>query len=189
MRRAAGLGGPVAPRVNGSTSAFDRSQGANDILSLELAAFAAKRDGKARFGWPSRGIPSTASLAARLVSSIGHLFQRVGPIRGSVDWARGAYDVLARRRYGARLDAVRGDLSPQSICGGGVDFARGSRGANGSVFRTLERVDELLLTTRRGTRVVTYHGIGGTMRFGFGLIHREPAWQSDLCRWTRNSAP
>jgi predicted RNA methylase len=56
----------------------------------------------------------------------------------------------------------------------------------GKFFRMLERVDELLLTTRPGTRVVTYYGIGGSMPSGFTLIHREPARQSALCLWTRN---
>jgi len=53
-------------------------------------------------------------------------------------------------------------------------------------FLTLERARRQLLTTLAGTRVVTYHGIGGEMPDGFTLLHREPAREDSLCLWIRN---
>ncbi len=55
-------------------------------------------------------------------------------------------------------------------------------------FLTLERARRRLLTTRPGTRIVTYHGIGGEMPDGFTLLHREAARQDSLCLWIRNDA-
>ncbi len=53
-------------------------------------------------------------------------------------------------------------------------------------FRTLvEHVEEKLSFTAPGTRVVTYHGMGGEMPSCFELMVREPARDSELCLWVR----
>lgn len=51
--------------------------------------------------------------------------------------------------------------------------------------RLVERAQKRLIETRPGTRVVTYHGIGGDVPAGFELVHREPAGEDQLCVWTR----
>jgi predicted RNA methylase len=50
---------------------------------------------------------------------------------------------------------------------------------------TLRRVEQRLATTRVGTRVVTYHGFGGTLPPGFTLLSREPAGGDALELWVR----
>ena len=53
-------------------------------------------------------------------------------------------------------------------------------------FRALvEHVEEKLSFTAAGTRVVTYHGMGGEMPSCFELVRREPARDSELCLWVR----
>jgi SAM-dependent methyltransferase len=51
--------------------------------------------------------------------------------------------------------------------------------------REIERARELLLATRPGTRVVTYHGFGGDMPNCFDLVHCEGAMTDELCLWIR----
>lgn len=49
----------------------------------------------------------------------------------------------------------------------------------------IARARDRLSRTNPGTRVVTYHGLGGEMPQGFALRHRQPAGGDELCLWTR----
>ncbi len=49
----------------------------------------------------------------------------------------------------------------------------------------VEFVQQQLSSAAPGTRVVTYHGLGGEMPAGFDLAHREPARGDELCLWIR----
>ncbi len=57
-------------------------------------------------------------------------------------------------------------------------------------FRALvEHVEEKLSFCAPGTRVVTYHGMGGEMPSCFELVRKEPARDSELCLWVRRQSP
>jgi hypothetical protein len=56
-----------------------------------------------------------------------------------------------------------------------------------TVQSTLRRVEQRLATTRPGTRVVTFHGLGGQLPAGFTRIEREPAGDDALELWTRDA--
>jgi SAM-dependent methyltransferase len=55
-----------------------------------------------------------------------------------------------------------------------------------SYVENVELVQRHLASTRPGTRVVTYHGLGGDLPRGFELAHREPARGDELCLWIRS---
>jgi predicted RNA methylase len=57
-----------------------------------------------------------------------------------------------------------------------------------TIQATLRRVEQRLAATRAGTRVVTFHGFGGTLPPGFTRIAREPAGEDALELWLRDAA-
>jgi SAM-dependent methyltransferase len=54
-----------------------------------------------------------------------------------------------------------------------------------TIQHTLRRIEQRLATARPGTRVVTYHGFGGTLPAGYTLAAREPAGGDALELWLR----
>jgi predicted RNA methylase len=56
-----------------------------------------------------------------------------------------------------------------------------------TTYSTLRRIEQRLATTRPGTRVVTYHGFGGTWPPGFTRVAREPAGDDALELWMRDA--
>jgi hypothetical protein len=59
-----------------------------------------------------------------------------------------------------------------------------------SVFGArVKQAQERLIRLRAGTRVVTYHGIGGEMPPGFQLISREPVGTDYMDLWVRSGPP
>jgi predicted RNA methylase len=58
-----------------------------------------------------------------------------------------------------------------------------------TLHSTLRRIEQRLASTRVGTRVVTYHGFGGTLPPGFALVAREPAGGDVLELWVRDRLP
>jgi predicted RNA methylase len=57
-----------------------------------------------------------------------------------------------------------------------------------TLYGTLRRVEQQLASTRIGTRVVTYHGFGGTLPPGFTRLSCEPAGDDVLELWVRDRA-
>jgi SAM-dependent methyltransferase len=53
----------------------------------------------------------------------------------------------------------------------------------------VRRAERRLWQARSGTRVVTYHGFGGTMPSGYRLLAREPAGTNQLELWQRAADP
>jgi SAM-dependent methyltransferase len=51
----------------------------------------------------------------------------------------------------------------------------------------IEHVQDQLARSAAGTRVVTYHGLGGDIPACFDLVHREPARADELCLWIRRA--
>lgn len=49
----------------------------------------------------------------------------------------------------------------------------------------IELVQRQLARSRVGTRVVTYHGFGGSLPSNYQLVHREAAREDELCVWVR----
>lgn len=49
----------------------------------------------------------------------------------------------------------------------------------------IEFVQHQLACSPVGTRVVTYHGFGGSPPSGYHLVHREDAREDELCLWVR----
>jgi predicted RNA methylase len=54
-----------------------------------------------------------------------------------------------------------------------------------TIQRTLQRIEQRLAAARAGTRVVTYHGLGGKLPPGYTLAVREPAGSDALELWIR----
>lgn len=52
---------------------------------------------------------------------------------------------------------------------------------------SVELVQHQLAATAAGTRVVTYHGLGGDLPSCFDLVHREPAREDELHLWIRRA--
>lgn len=50
---------------------------------------------------------------------------------------------------------------------------------------SIEDVQARLAAARPGTRVVTYHGFGGDMPWGYELLRRETAHEDELRLWVR----
>ena len=50
---------------------------------------------------------------------------------------------------------------------------------------TIEFVQQQLARAGRGTRVVTYYGIGGDMPRSYRLVHHERARENELCLWIK----
>lgn len=48
-------------------------------------------------------------------------------------------------------------------------------------------VEAQLAATTPGTRVVTYHGFGGSLERSFDLTHREKMGEAELCLWIRRA--
>jgi predicted RNA methylase len=57
-----------------------------------------------------------------------------------------------------------------------------------TVQNTLRRIEQRLATLRPGTRIVTYHGFGGTLPAGYSCTSREPAGGDALELWVRDGA-
>ncbi|HEX2688835.1 MAG TPA: hypothetical protein VHN14_19565 [Kofleriaceae bacterium] len=57
------------------------------------------------------------------------------------------------------------------------------------IRNTLQRIEQRLASTRKGTRVVTYHGFGGRLPDSYTLISREPAGGDVLELWIRDAPP
>jgi len=56
-----------------------------------------------------------------------------------------------------------------------------------TIQSTLRRIEQRLAAARAGTRVVTFHGFGGTLPAGYTRLAREPAGGDALELWLREA--
>jgi SAM-dependent methyltransferase len=67
----------------------------------------------------------------------------------------------------------------------GLDGAVSRRDAYRSC---IDFTQQQLAAAPPGTRVVTYHGFGGSLPSGYELVHREPAHEDELMLWVRRAS-
>lgn len=111
-----------------------------------------------------------AEIARRVAVRLGvyHAVQFVHGDATAIDWSSFdsiyLFNPFAEQRFDRDIDAM----------------SRRER-----YVRLVDTAQRRLRETAPGTRVVTYHGIGGDMPACFELTHREPAGDDQLCVWTR----
>jgi SAM-dependent methyltransferase len=76
----------------------------------------------------------------------------------------------------------------ENLCGRDEHMDQTVPLSRGRYFADLKRAQRMLARARIGTRVVTYHGLGGVMPGGYILSHQEPLGSNYLKVWVKTDS-